>query len=71
MNEQTDSRFHDFVPTEKSRKGEILMHLDYAHERQSRRDFYQWLSNYQFFIKKFTKTRLLKIHDEYHKEVAE
>ena len=68
MSPRKDPRFHDWTPSEETRKGDLLMHLDYAHERQSRRDFYRWLDNYQYFHKKFTKARLLEIHEKYHAE---
>ena len=63
---RTDPRFHDWVPDESTQKGDLLMHLDYAHENQSRRDYYKWMANYQYFLKRFTRTELIKIHDDYH-----
>lgn len=63
-----DPRFRDWQPNDKSPKASILEHLDYAHEAQSRRDCYRWLSNFQYFYKKYPKKKLLEIHAKYHGE---
>ena len=65
---RTDPRFHDWIPDENTQKGDFLMHMDYAHERQSRRDYCKWLANYSYFMHKFTKAELLEIHGKYHAE---
>lgn len=65
---KADPRFREWQPNEKSPKASILEHLDWAHETQSRRDCYRWLSNFQYFYKKYSKRKLLEIHAKYHEE---
>ena len=65
-----DERFPEWEPVGKFRKGELLMHLDYAHKAQSRRDSIHWLdSNYLYFYRKYSVKELLEIHKKYHDEV--
>ena len=68
MSARKDPRFHDWKPNKMNCKGELLLHLDYAHERQSLRDYCKWMANYNYFLKKYTKAELLKIHEKYHAE---
>ena len=64
---QTDARFPDWEPNDKTQKGEILMHLDYAHEKQAEAQGIKWgIWNFSYWKRKYNRAELLRIHREYH-----
>lgn len=64
---QTDERFPDWVPDERTQKSTILYHMSYAHERQAEAEGIQWWGlNVAYWKRKYTREELLGIHLKYH-----
>lgn len=64
---QDDYRFPDWEPNEKTTKGTIIIHMDYAHEKQAEAQGVKWGSfNFNYWKNKYTRDELLEIHRKYH-----
>ena len=66
---QTDARFPDWEPDEKTVKTTILYHMSYAHEKQAKAGGIEWWEgNIQYWMRQYTRAELLEIHRKYHEE---
>ena len=64
---QTDARFPDWEPDDRTPKSTILYHMSYAHERQASAEGIEWWGFYiQHWKRKYSRQELLDIHLKYH-----
>lgn len=66
--QREDYRFPSFIVDEETTKGNIIIHMYYAHDEQAREQGIQWGgSNFNYWRRKYDKAELLEIHGKYHK----